>query len=137
LTPSIAPHVRWVAWLDLIVTGAFVIPSIATGVIALLLDLELGLFGPERVTALPVTPWSIFISLMGILGVVWALARLIVEDDRLCLIDAIARMFVAGLIIFGLIAMNLPWVFIAFIVTELLGTVATLTLWRRKESAAP
>jgi hypothetical protein len=85
------------------------------------------------VTALSIAPWSIFISLMGLLGVVWAMARLIVEDDRLCLIDAIARMFVAGLIIFGLIAMNLPWVFFAFILTELVGTIATLTLWRRKE----
>jgi hypothetical protein len=133
LTPRFAPHVRWVAWLDLIVTGAFVLPSIATGVIALLLDLELSFFGPGRVTALPTAPWSIFISLMGLLGVVWAIARLIVEDDRLCLIDAVARMFVAGLIIFGLIAMNLPWIFFAFILTELVGTIATLILWRRDE----
>ena len=118
-------------------TGAFVVPSLALAIIALLLDLELNLFGPGRVTALPAHPWSIFISLMGILGVVWAIARLVVEDDRLCLIDAVARMCVAGLIIFGLVAMNLPVVFIGFIVTELVGTIATLALWRRKEIAMP
>jgi hypothetical protein len=134
LSSTIAPRLRWVAWLDLVVTGLFVFPAIAHGVIALLLDVELGLFGPGRVVPLPVAPWSIFISLMGILGVVWASARLIVEDDRLCLIDAAARMIVASLIVYGLLLMSLPWVFVGFILTELLGTVATAILWRQKSA---
>jgi hypothetical protein len=131
LSKAIAARLRWVAWLDLIVTGLFVIPSVAVTVIALLMGLEVELFGSARVAPLPAPPWSIFISLMGVLGVLWATARLIVMDDRLCLLDAVARMVVAALILYGLIKLNLPLIFTAFIVTEFLGTVATALLWRR------
>jgi hypothetical protein len=116
------------------VTGVFVLPPIATGVVGVLLTLESRMFGAERVAMMPAPPWSIFISLMGILGVVWALARLIVMDDRLCQIDAIARVFVALLIAWGLFAIELPWVFAAFIATELLGTAATAIVWKRSHA---
>ncbi len=130
----IAPKLRWVAWLDLAVTGVFLFPPLAMMVIKVLLLVEQHVFGDARLALLPSLPWSIFISLMGILGVVWALARLIVSDDRLCQIDAIARLGVATLIAYGLFAMALPWVFAAFIATELLGTVATYIMWSRSRA---
>jgi hypothetical protein len=127
-----AHKLRWIAWFDLCVTALFALPFVAMLVIGMLLKLEATLFGPARAVVVPDAPWSIFISIMGVLGVMWAIARLVVEDDRLCLIDAVARLFVAALIGYGLIALSLPLVFAFFILSEVVGALVT---WLQKRRA--
>jgi hypothetical protein len=110
-----------IAWFDLCVTGVFALPFIAWPLLVLVMQGETALFGPARVHALPQAPWSLFVNLMGILGVIWALARLIVADRRLVQLDAAGRVAVAAAIIYGLLALNLPLLFAAFVMTELGG----------------
>ncbi len=124
-----AARLRWIAWFDLGLTALFILPAIAAAFLGALMALENALFGPARVLAMPDAPWFVFISLTGVLGVVWAIARLIVGDERLVLLDAFARLLVAGVILEALLFRGLPLVFGAFIVTELAGTVA---VWRAK-----
>jgi hypothetical protein len=132
---DIAPKLRWIAWFDLFVTALFVLPAIAQAVLGALLSVESLVFGLARVGALPTQPWSVFVSLMGVLGVVWAIARLIVLDDRLCWIDAIARIIVALILVQALLFTGLPHVFWGFVGTELLGSVFTLLAVRRATAA--
>jgi hypothetical protein len=126
---GIAPRLRWVAVLDLILTAQFILPPVVAGLIGVLLRIEADVMGSERTLAMPDPAWMIFTSIMGILGVTWAAARLVVEDDRLCLIDAVARLCVAALIGYAMMVLSLPLVFGAFIVTEVIGTLATALAW--------
>jgi hypothetical protein len=135
----IGRHVRWIAWLDLAVTSLFIFPAVASAFLALLMTLESAVFGPARVMAAPAASWFIFVSLTGILGVVWAVARLITNDDRLVLLDAGARVAVAALLLEALFFRSLPLVFGAFVATELIGSVVVGALWRaaRQRKAGP
>ncbi len=133
--PLTTKSLRWIAWFDLAVTGAFALPFIAWPVLDILMQVEGALFGPARVQALPQAPWSLFVNLMGILGVVWALARLIVDDRRLVRLDAAGRVAVAVSILYGLWTLNLPLLFAAFVVTELGGAALEFVALSQKSLA--
>jgi hypothetical protein len=127
---------RFIAWFDLIVTGVFALPFIAWPLLVLVMQGETALFGQARVHALPQAPWSLFVNLMGILGVIWALARLMVDDRRLVQLDAVGRVAVAVAILYGLFALNLPLLFAAFVVTELGGAALEIVALSQKPLAS-
>jgi hypothetical protein len=131
LSAQIAPKLRWIAWFDLAVTALFIFPPVAAAFLGSLLQMERHAFGPARALPLPAAPWFLFISLTGVLGVVWAAARLITNDDRLVMLDACARLGVATLLVHALFFGGLPLVFVAFIGTELFGSVATWFVLRK------
>lgn len=133
---SPARSLRWIAWFDLAVTGLFALPFIAWPALSLLMEAEASLFGPARVHALPAAPWSLFVNLMGMLGVLWATARLIVEDRRLWLLDAGGRIVVGLAIIYGLWALGLPWLFAGFVLTEFGGALWTFVACRQNPLAS-
>jgi hypothetical protein len=85
---------------------------------------------------LPQAPWSLFINLMGVLGIVWAIARLVVEDWRLIKIDAAGRIAVAIFIVYGLAVLNLPLLFGAFVISELGGSLIELVAIKQKPLAS-
>ena len=62
-----------------------------------------------------------FVNIMGILGVIWALARIGSPNDELSRLDALGRIIVAALIIHAITwgATPILWVFVA---TELIGS---------------
>jgi hypothetical protein len=128
--------VRWIAWFDLVVTGAFALPFVAWPLIDIVMQAEGAMFGPTRVHALPQAPWSLFINLMGVLGIVWAIARLVVEDWRLIKIDAAGRIAVAIFIVYGLAVLNLPLLFGAFVISELGGSLIELVAIKQKPLAS-
>jgi len=116
--------IRRFAWLDLVVTAPLALPVVAPVLFSALAQLD-GTFG--SVTPLPVLEpahW-LFVHLTGVLGVVWALARLQLPDPRLARIDAIGRIVVAGLIVWA-VAVGAPRVFGLFVATELAGAAAQL-----------
>ncbi|MFZ3033467.1 MAG: hypothetical protein WA138_05595 [Parvibaculum sp.] len=62
-----------------------------------------------------------FVNIMGILGVIWALARIGSPNEDLSRLDALGRLIVAALIIHAITwgATPLLW---AFVGTELIGS---------------
>ena len=62
-----------------------------------------------------------FVNIMGILGVIWALARIGAPNDELSRLDALGRIIVAALIIHAITwgATPILW---AFVATELIGS---------------
>jgi len=62
-----------------------------------------------------------FVNIMGILGVIWALARIGSPNDELSRLDALGRIIVAALIIHAITwgATPILW---AFVATELIGS---------------
>jgi hypothetical protein len=121
-----------IAWFDLGVTALFILPPVAALLLSVLMGLEQQLFGPARVSALPAAQWFIFMSLMGILGVVWAVARLWLNDDRLWYLDAMARCVVALMLVQAIVFSGLPLVFGAFVATELIGAAWVWLVARRR-----
>ncbi len=118
--------IRGFAALDLLVTAPLAVPGVAGGLLALLYRLDAALGGAAgAVPALPSLGW-LFVHLAGILGVVWAVARLRMPDPRLARIDGVGRTAVAGLLSLGILGGDVPAVFWAFVATELAGAVAQL-----------
>lgn len=116
--------IRGTAWCDLAITLPFALPFVAGPVIALLREADkwLGLGTPAMTFEMgPLA--MMFIHIMGVLGVVWAIARLCLPVALLSRIDAIARLVVTALIFHAMIggATPLLWLFAA---TEMLGSAA-------------
>lgn len=126
--------IRGCAWLDLAVTAPLAVPGVAGALLGALAALDALLGGAGSLPAFSPLHWM-FVHLAGALGVVWALARLQLPDPRLARIDAIARIFVAGLIIWA-IAGGAPRVFGLFVVTELAGSAVQLVVRNRTEPDA-
>jgi hypothetical protein len=122
--------IRGWASLDLTVSMLFAVPPLA----ALLLDVLYSLNG--RLGGVSVAPpfepvhW-LFVCLMGGLGVVWAVARLVEPLRKLGLIDAAARLWVAVLIAYFVVARGAPVVLLLFVATELGGALHQSWLLRR------
>jgi uncharacterized membrane protein len=118
------------AWLDLIVTLPFAIPYVAEALIGLIYRID-GTLGYDR----PLPEFGafqmMFVNIMGVLGVIWALARLRDPNEQLARMDALGRLIVAALIIHAITwgATPVLWIFVA---TELTGSLAQL---RRRTSA--
>ena len=122
--------IRGWAVLDLTVSALFALPPLA----ALLLDVLYSLNG--RLGGVSVAPpfepvhW-LFVCLMGGLGVVWAVARIVEPMRRLGLIDAAARLWVAVLIAYFVFVRGAPVVLLLFVATEFGGALHQSWLLRR------
>jgi hypothetical protein len=127
--------IRGWAVLDLTVSALFALPPLA----ALLLDVLYSLNG--RLGGVSVAPpfepvhW-LFVCLMGGLGVVWAVARIVEPMRKLGLIDAAARLWVAALIAYFVFVRGAPVVLLLFVATELGGALHQSWLLRRPARAA-
>ena len=113
---------RAFAWLDLAITLPLAIPYLGEWVITLLyrLDYALGWY-----TGFPLlNPVSaLFIHVTGLLGVVWALARLYDPSEFNMRIDALGRLAVSVLILLAIYQGATPAVAL-FLISELSGVVA-------------
>jgi len=122
--------IRGWAVLDLALSALFAVPPLA----ALLLDFLYALNG--RLGGVSVAPpfepvhW-LFVCLMGGLGVVWAVARLVEPLRKLGLMDAAARLWVAGLGAYFVFARGAPVVLLLFVATEFGGALHQSWLLRR------
>lgn len=131
-SPALARTVRLWALVDGAVTGLFVLPPVATQVVSLLfaIDRELG----GSLDAPPVAGLlGFFISLAGVLGVLWAIARWLAPEARLCRLDAGARLYVAALIIYFVAQTGAPRVLLLFVVTEVAGSLHQWWALRRMD----
>ena len=119
------------ALLDLAITAPFAVPGLAGPLLALCYRLDATVFAAERAYTPPAPDWLLIASIMGILGVVWALARLQVPDLRLLWIDALARLVVAGVLVW-FVAQGAARIFLTLVITEVGGSA--LQIWAaRKE----
>lgn len=116
--------IRGFAWLDLAVTLPFAIPFVAEATIAFIYRIDAamgfatppGAFGPAQM---------MFVHIMGVLGVVWALARLQSPGETLARLDGLGRVMVAALILHAINWGASP-ILGLFIATELAGSIAQL-----------
>lgn len=124
--------IRGVAWVDLAVTLPFALPFIAEAVVALIyiLDRWLG-FGTPAILFEMGPLAMMFVHIMGVLGVVWALARLRVPSPLLARIDALARLAVAALIVYAVAEGATPVLWL-FVVTEIGGSAVQFAALRGK-----
>jgi hypothetical protein len=111
--------IRACAAFDLLVTGLLALPHVARAFVGALYALDGAGAAPE----LPGVAWF-FVNLAGVLGVLWALVRLLRPEPWLARADAIGRCGVAALIAGYLAAGEVPRVMLAFVATELLGAAA-------------
>ena len=129
---------RGVAWVDLAVTLPFALPLIADAMIALIygIDRTIGL-GTPSISFEMGSLAMMFVHIMGVLGVVWAIVRLRNPSPELALNDAFARLVVAALIVYA-IAQGATPVLWLFVLTELAGSALQfIALRETAESAAP
>jgi len=126
--------IRGFAWADLAITLPFALPFIAEAVISLLwfLDRWLGFDTPSIM--FEAGPFGLlFVHIMGVLGVVWALARLRRPEADLARMDARARLVVTALILYA-IALGATPVLWLFVISEVAGSVAQFAVLRRKSA---
>lgn len=120
MTPTTV--IRCWAGLDLLVTGLLALPPTALWFIATLYQFN-GLLG-EAASPPPFAPVHLlFVCLMGTLGVLWAVIRLLRPEPIHGRADAWARLWVAGLIAYFIFGAGAPMILTAFIATEALGSL--------------
>ena len=116
--------IRAFAWADFAVTLPFALPYVSHWLIGLIyhIDARLGFDSPVP----GFDPVSLmFVNIMGVLGVVWALARIGTPSEELARLDGLGRLVVAALIIHAITWGATP-VLWAFVATELAGSAAQL-----------
>ncbi|MFN4354946.1 hypothetical protein [Parvibaculum sp.] len=113
---------KGVAGLDLAVTLPFALPFIADLLIVgiYLLDGLAG-FGTPALYFEAGPFGMMFVHIMGVLGVVWALARLRAPSAELARMDAVARLVVAALIVYAIVLGATPVLWL-FVLTEIGGS---------------
>ena len=122
---SLARVARGWAALDLAATSLLVWPPLAQAFIGVMHTLS-GAEAPESVAV-----ERFFVTLAGILGVLWAIVRLRDPRRDLVLGDAIARVFVALAILWFIGAEGAPLALLAFVASELGGAVHQAIALRR------
>ncbi len=105
------------AGLDLAVTGIMALPPTAQILLAVTHRLS-GLAAPE-----PEPVRDFFMCLAGLLGVLWALARIRDPKRELILADTVGRIWVAGLILWFVGVQGAPVALLLFVVTEVAGAL--------------
>ncbi len=124
--------IRLCALGDLLITALFALPFLAGPVVELLFWLN-NLISHEMPVPELLPFHMLFINLMGTLGVVWALGRVLRPIPMLGMIDAWARLWVTGLLIYFLTQPGVPAIMALFIATELLGAWAQFWKLRTPE----
>lgn len=114
--------VRAVAAFDLVVTGLLVWPGIATEFLELLYRVNAFLGGDATSPGFH-TIHELFVSLAGVLGVLWALARILDPRPLLAGLDAIGRFVVAAMMVFAVLGGQAPAILFVFVGTELAGAI--------------
>jgi len=131
VTPAETRVIRGCAAFDLVVTGLLAVPPTAALFVDALYALD-GWFGGEAVApAFAAVQWM-FVHIAGVLGVLWALARLVQPTRFLGLADAAGRGVVGGLILWHVVAGGAPVVLLAFVATEWLGTLLQWVVLRTR-----
>ena len=116
--------IRACAAFDLVATGLLAWPPLAHGFLRVLYAVN-GVFGGTAdAPVLAPLAWF-FVNLAGALGVLWAIVRLRWPLPVLGRADALARIWVAGLVVFHVIG-GAPGVLLLFVVSELAGAVVQL-----------
>lgn len=122
--------IKAVAWVDLAVTLPFAQPTIAYWLIGYIYHLDQQWMMLSHVPTFdPLT--LMFVNIMGVLGVVWAIARLRYPSEELARLDALARMVVAALIIHAITWGATPILYL-FVFTEVMGSAVQLI--RKRET---
>jgi hypothetical protein len=116
--------IRGIAWVDFALTLPFALPVVAEALIGLIYRFGAAL-GYDRPLPEFGALQMMFVHIMGVLSVIWALARLRDPNEALARMDALARLIVAALIIHAITwgASPLLW---AFVATELAGSAIQL-----------
>jgi hypothetical protein len=122
--------IRGWAALDLAVSAMFALPPLAALLLRLLYSLNGRLGGASVAPPFEAVHW-LFVCLMGGLGVVWAVARLVEPVRTLGLIDAVARLWVGALIAYFVFARGAPTVLLLFVATEIGGALHQSWVLRR------
>jgi hypothetical protein len=129
-----AKVIRGFAWADLAITLPFALPFIAEAVIALLyfIDRWLGFDTPSIM--FETGPFGLmFVHIMGVLGVLWAMARLRRPEAELARMDVRARLVVTALILYA-IALGATPVLWLFVVSEVAGSATQFAVLRQKSA---
>lgn len=122
--------VRVFAAFDLVVMGCLAVPPLARVFIGMLLAGDAGFdLGSLRVEFHPLH-W-LFVNLAGVLGVLWAVARLRAPTPELALLDVVGRLAVAAVILHATAAGGMTPLLHVVVATELLGAAAQYWAVRR------
>lgn len=119
-----------VAWFDLWVTTPLALPFFAEIYVSLIYYAHFQLGFGGTVPGFAPFHWM-FINIMGVLAVLWALIRLRLPIREFALADAYARLVVAALIVYWIWLGATP-VMSAFVLTEIAG--ALYVVWPRHTS---
>jgi hypothetical protein len=122
--------VRVFACFDLAVTGCLAVPPFARALVGWIFagDAAMG-FGSLRVEFHPLH-W-LFVNLAGVLGVLWAVARLRMPTPELALLDVGGRLAVAAVILHATSAEGMTPLLHVFVASELIGAGAQYWALRR------
>jgi hypothetical protein len=123
MTPVALRVVRGFAVFDLLVTGLMALPPTAAVFVDVLYAVNGGLGGPAGPPQFQSVHWM-FVNVAGVLGVLWALARIVEPTRFLGLTDAAGRACAGGLIAWHILAGSAPVALFAFVFTEWLGAAA-------------
>lgn len=121
--------VRAVALFDLVVTGLLAFPVSGRGFVDLLYRLN-GYFGGVSTSPPFDSVHWLFVNLAGVLGVVWALARLLEPTRQLANLDTAGRLAVSILILWYVALGSAPGMSLVAVVTELAGAAAQVRVAR-------
>ena len=131
---GLARIVRVFAGFDLLVTGCLAVPPFARAFLRILFAGDAALdLGSLRVEFHPVH-W-LFVNLAGVLGVLWAVARLRTPTPELALLDVVGRLAVAAVILHATGAEGMTPLLHGFVASELLGAAAQYIAVRRVRPA--
>ena len=120
---------------DLIVTFPFALPGLVSLQLATMVKMQdgLGLSGQFPVFE---PAHLFFLNLLGSIVTVWSLLRIVKPEPLFGLADGIARVAFSSLMIYYLVAWNIPQVVVMFLVPEILFGFAQLGgYWLLRKSA--
>jgi len=127
---GLARIVRVIAGFDLVVTGCLAIPPFARACIGILFAGDAALDLGSLLVEFHPLHW-LFVNLAGVLGVLWAVARLRTPTAELALLDVVGRLAVAAVILHATGAEGMTPLLHVFVASELLGAAAQYLAVRR------
>ncbi len=136
MDPKSQKLIARLAMIDLVLVGPMAIPPVALLVLSIFGDLD-AMIGLESPLGMMTPLGLIFMNIVGILAAVWSIIR-IRETSRLnTLLDTIARIGVALILVYGVSQIGLSLMFGLFLVTEIGGAaLQAMALMRDKQAVA-